>query len=119
MLLQQEVPADAHRSIHHDLRRVHSVEDFIQSAFGRVLEVEDQREDELMVDEAEDASGDGLHVLREGVPAIRREPVHLAPIDPDNPAVLDRAAGDLGREAHEEGDNDDGDIDRHGYHADH
>lgn len=119
MLFQQKVATNSNWSIHHDLGRVNTVEDFIQSTFCWIFEVKDQREDELMVDKAKDASSDGLHVLREGIPSIHREPVYFAPINANNPLVLYCTSCDLCRKPYKESNDDDGDIDRYSYHSDH
>lgn len=59
---------------------MHSIEHFFDSAFIRVVEVKDQRKDELMADEAEDERGYSFHLLKDGIDTIAVEPIQVVPM---------------------------------------
>jgi len=114
--LEQKIAAHADEGVSDDFGDVDAVEDFGQSAFGGVFEVEDQREDQLMVHVAEDNGCESLDLLRKGFVSIEIGPLEVRPLDardaiidqfPLSPIVVLIISG----ETEEEGDGDDGDID--------
>lgn len=85
---------------------MHSVEDFVEPLLGRVLQVKDEREDELVIDVAKYESSQSLHMLRETCPTLGGKPVYLAPFNACNSVVDDILSIGFGSETQQESDYD-------------
>jgi hypothetical protein len=90
---------------------MNTMKHLVKSFLGRIFEIEDKREDELMIDKAEDDSRKSLHILCERIPAVEFNPIDQTPVDAYQPLVFNLNSIDFGSKSNEEGNSNDEDVD--------